>query len=145
MEFWIKRLLLRKDNTERGPHACNVLAKLVFSFLSFLFLFFCVLSTELKRKPLSIAFSLYQRHPKRDYDLRKYSFKLVSCIPRSFSGLDTFSDKRYTLFFIRTSNFGAEAERSYCFCQFEPEMFLRCPTLSLGNVLRMFLTDSQPG
>ena len=29
-----------------------------------------------------------------------------------------------TLFFITTSNFGAEAERSYCFWQFEPEMFL---------------------
>ena len=30
----------------------------------------------------------------------------------------------YTLFFIRTSNFGAGAERSYFFWQFEPEMFL---------------------
>ena len=29
-------------------------------------------------------------------------------------------------FYIRTSNFGAEAERSYCFWQFEPGMFLRC-------------------
>ena len=28
-----------------------------------------------------------------------------------------------TLFFY---NFGAEAERSYCFWKFEPEMFLRC-------------------
>ena len=36
------------------------------------------------------------------------------------------SKMAYTLFFIRTSNFGAEAERSYCFCQFEPEIFLRC-------------------
>ena len=33
----------------------------------------------------------------------------------------------HSVFLIRTSNFGAEAERkSYCFCQFESEMFLRC-------------------
>ena len=31
----------------------------------------------------------------------------------------------YTLFYIRTYNFGAEAERSYYFWQFEPEKFLR--------------------
>ena len=35
---------------------------------------------------------------------------------------------QYTLFFIRTSNFGAEAERSYIFLRFEAE-----------NVLKMFL------
>ena len=35
--------------------------------------------------------------------------------------------KSITLFLIRTSTtFGAEAERSYYFWQFEPEMFLRC-------------------
>ena len=34
----------------------------------------------------------------------------------------------YTFLFIRTSNFGAEAERSYFFLRFEPE-----------NVLSMFL------
>ena len=32
----------------------------------------------------------------------------------------------YTLFFIRTSNFGAEAKRSYFFLRFEPETFLAC-------------------
>ena len=35
---------------------------------------------------------------------------------------------QYTLFFIRTSNFGTEAERSYFFLRFKPE-----------NVLNMFL------
>ena len=38
------------------------------------------------------------------------------------------ADKEYTLFFITTSNFGAEAERSYIFLPFEAE-----------NVLKMFL------
>ena len=40
----------------------------------------------------------------------------------SYKNLDTF------FFFIRTSNFGVEAERSYIFLRFEPE-----------NVLGMFL------
>ena len=31
----------------------------------------------------------------------------------------------YTLFFIRTSNFDAEAERSYIFWRFEAETFLK--------------------
>ena len=42
----------------------------------------------------------------------------------------------HSVFFIRTSNFGAEAERSYCFCQFEPEMFL-------GDVLKLPVIVSQ--
>ena len=43
-------------------------------------------------------------------------------------------NKKYTLFFffIRTSNFGAEAERSY--------IFLRCEA---ENVLKMFLNFHQ--
>ena len=44
---------------------------------------------------------------------------IYGCSPTSFS-------PELHSFFIRKSTFGAEAERSYCFCQFEPEMFLRC-------------------
>ena len=32
----------------------------------------------------------------------------------------------HSVFFYEKSNIGAEAERSYCFGKFEPEMFLRC-------------------
>ena len=39
---------------------------------------------------------------------------------------EKFVSFRSTLFFIRTSNLGAEAERSYHFWQFEPEKFSRC-------------------
>ena len=57
-------------------------------------------------------------------------FKSVSC---SNIKLGTVNMKCYTLyhyssffFFIRTSNFEAEAERSYYCWKFEPEKFLRC-------------------
>ena len=37
---------------------------------------------------------------------------------------------RGTLFFIRTSNFGAEDERSYFCGQFEPEKVLKLPVFT---------------
>ena len=45
-----------------------------------------------------------------------------------FSVISSICFPWYTVFFIRTSNFGAEAERSYIFLPFEVE-----------NVLKMFL------
>ena len=42
-----------------------------------------------------------------------------------FPGVRSF-EQQHSFFYIRTSNLGAKAERSYCFWQFEHEMFLRC-------------------
>ena len=47
---------------------------------------------------------------------------------RKFSGKKVTPSKAHSVFFIRTSNLGAEAERSYIFLRFEAE-----------NVLKMFL------
>ena len=56
------------------------------------------------------------------------SFKKLGCASFSFSKLlDVLNPKKHsceflhTLFFLRTSTFGAEAERSYFFWRFEPE------------------------
>ena len=67
--------------------------------------------------------------PKRAFSKHRketssHPFKIL--INEQLSGKENTCTVEYTLFFIRTSNFGAEAERSYCFWQFEPEMFLRC-------------------
>ena len=54
-------------------------------------------------------------------DTKPSMIQTSGCINAKVKG-----NQQTTLFFIRTSNFGAEAERSYYVWQFEPEKFFRC-------------------
>ena len=59
-------------------------------------------------------------------------------LQRSSLAFDKVSELEYTLFFfIRTSNFDAEAERSYIFWRFEAETFLKMFLNLPGIVLRL--------
>ena len=48
----------------------------------------------------------------------------------------------HSFFFIRTSNFDAEAERSYIFWRFEAETFLKMFLMFLKMFLKMFFLDN---
>ena len=59
-----------------------------------------------------------------------FLFELIAC--QGVTILSDMSLVHYILFFfIRTSNSGAEAERSYVLLQFEPETFLTCSLCSV--------------